>query len=178
MPWPAAFPCPSPYPGLNFDDPFGLCPDNVTRTQALACVIIEGALGILGSGAGFLVGGGGGALAAAPTGGLAAPVTVPAGAVAGMVGGGTIGKLAGERLTDVLFSKSARGGESSPQDKLLTDDEIRRLKRGGEDIHALKGGKNASSKDLYKDRRGDIFVKPKGGKGPGEPTGLNIKDFK
>lgn len=37
------------------------------------------------------------------------------------------------------------------QDKLLTPYEIARLKQNGIDIHDLKGGKNASKKDLYKD---------------------------
>jgi putative RNase toxin 33 of polymorphic toxin system len=32
--------------------------------------------------------------------------------------------------------------------------------------------------DLYKNRDGDILVKPKDGRGPGDPTGLNINDFK
>ncbi|EAZ88276.1 hypothetical protein CY0110_06664, partial [Crocosphaera chwakensis CCY0110] len=37
------------------------------------------------------------------------------------------------------------------QDKLLTPYEIAKLKQSGVDIHDLKGGKNASKKDLYKD---------------------------
>lgn len=41
----------------------------------------------------------------------------------------------------------------------------------------LKGKKNASESDLYKNKKGDIYVKPKSGKGPGDPTGLNINDF-
>ncbi|MFT7860896.1 MAG: RHS repeat-associated core domain-containing protein, partial [Sulfurimonas sp.] len=62
-------------------------------------------------------------------------------------------------------------------DKMLSPGEIDKLKRGGEDIHDLKGGKNASKRDLYKNKNGDILVKPKGGSGLGEPTGLNINDF-
>lgn len=65
----------------------------------------------------------------------------------------------------------------SNKDKMLSPGEIDRLKKGGEDIHDLKGGKNASKRDLYKNKNGDIFVKPKGGRGPGDPTGLNINDF-
>jgi hypothetical protein len=30
---------------------------------------------------------------------------------------------------------------------------------------------------LYKDKKGNIFVKLKNGKGQGEPTGYNINDF-
>ncbi|MCC7001784.1 MAG: hypothetical protein IT357_06490 [Gemmatimonadaceae bacterium] len=52
------------------------------------------------------------------------------------------------------------------------------MQRAGEDVHEIKGGKNASKFDLFKDSKGNIFVKPKGGQGPGEPTGLNINDYK
>lgn len=63
------------------------------------------------------------------------------------------------------------------QDKLLTKQEIEKLKIGGVDIHEIKNEENASKKDLYKDRDGNIYVKPKGGMSPGEPTNLNINDF-
>ncbi|MGK7880122.1 MAG: polymorphic toxin type 33 domain-containing protein, partial [Crocosphaera sp.] len=43
------------------------------------------------------------------------------------------------------------------QDKLLTPYEIAKLKQSGVDIHDLKGGKNASKKDLYKDEQGNIY---------------------
>jgi wobble nucleotide-excising tRNase len=61
---------------------------------------------------------------------------------------------------------------------MLSSGEIKRLEKGGVDVHDLKGGKNASSRDLYKDNKGSIYVKPKGGQqGPGDPTGLNINDY-
>jgi len=41
-------------------------------------------------------------------------------------------------------------------------------------IHDLKHG---SRTDLYKDREGNIYEKPKGGAGPGDPTGYNINDL-
>ncbi len=63
------------------------------------------------------------------------------------------------------------------QDKLLTPYEIAKLKQSGMDIHDLKGGKNASKKDLYKDEQGNIHIKLKGGIGLGEATGLNLNDF-
>ncbi|NIM13622.1 MAG: hypothetical protein GTO45_16010, partial [Candidatus Aminicenantes bacterium] len=67
--------------------------------------------------------------------------------------------------------------ENPAQMKRLTEGEIKRLKKAGIDIHDLKGRKNARKRDLFKNKKGDIFVKPKSGKGPGDPTGLNIKDF-
>ena len=104
---------------VNFSDPFGLCPAEVSVWQAVGCVLIETTMGLLGSTAGFAAGGGAGLLAAAPTGGLAAPVTVPAGAVAGAAAGAVAGKLAGEMITSVLFSKGEgefRGGRQSTRD--------------------------------------------------------------
>jgi hypothetical protein len=72
------------------------------------------------------------------------------------------------------------GADRDPaQDRQLGPGEIGALQEGGEDIHELKehcpGG--PSKCDLYKDREGNIYVKPKGGRGPGEPTGLNINDY-
>jgi len=63
------------------------------------------------------------------------------------------------------------------QDEKLTSDEIARLKKGGIDIHQLKGKYRASQKYLYKDREGNIYVKPKSGQAAGEYTGFNINDF-
>lgn len=74
-------------------------------------------------------------------------------------------------------SEDDETGRNPANDKQLTNDEIERLKEGGEDIHELKGGRHAAHRDLYKDAEGNIYVKPKGGRGPGEPTGLNINDF-
>lgn len=50
---------------------------------------------------------------------------------------------------------------------------LRKLQEGGEDIHDLKGGKSASKYDLYKDRKGNIYVKRKGGQDAGESTNIN-----
>jgi RHS repeat-associated protein len=62
------------------------------------------------------------------------------------------------------------------QDKLLTPGEIDKLKKNGWD-HSDKGKRGGRS-DLYKDKDGNIYQKPKGGNGPGEPTGINIKNLK
>jgi RHS repeat-associated protein len=75
-----------------------------------------------------------------------------------------------------LFERSEVIISGSNQDHKLTNGEIERLKKGGVDPHDLKQ-ENPSTKDLYKDQNGNIIVKPKGGNGPGEPTGLNINDY-
>ena len=68
------------------------------------------------------------------------------------------------------------GAERNPaQDKKLTDQEIEALKKGGSHPHELKPG--GSSEDLYRDREGNVYTKPNDGSGPGEETGLNMKDF-
>ncbi|MEG3439163.1 polymorphic toxin type 33 domain-containing protein [Pannus brasiliensis CCIBt3594] len=48
------------------------------------------------------------------------------------------------------------------QDRLLSDDEIERLKNAGFNIHKIKGRRNVSQQDLYKDGEGNIYVRPKG----------------
>ena len=104
---------------ITYSDPFGLCPEDVTFWQAVGCVVIETSTALLGSGAGFIAGGGAGLLTSAPTGGLAAPLTVPIGAMMGAAVGGVTGKLAGEAITNVLFSKGEgefRGGRQTSRD--------------------------------------------------------------
>ncbi len=81
-------------------------------------------------------------------------------------------------VSNIFQAKKNSGDERNPaSDKMLTPGEIKRLEDGGEDVHEIKGGKNASRRDLYKDADGNIYVKPKGGRGLGEETGLNINDF-
>jgi RHS repeat-associated protein len=57
------------------------------------------------------------------------------------------------------------------QDKKVTEQE---LKEAGLDAHELKRGQKGT--DIYKDREGNLYEKPKGGRGPGDPLGINIKD--
>lgn len=63
------------------------------------------------------------------------------------------------------------------QDKRLSKGEIKQLENAGHDVHEMKGGKNASKYDLFKDKDGNIYVKPKNGSGPGDPTGVNVNDL-
>jgi hypothetical protein len=45
------------------------------------------------------------------------------------------------------------------------------LKDAGFDPHELKSGRGS---DLYVDGAGNLYEKPIGGAGPGEPLGINI----
>jgi len=63
------------------------------------------------------------------------------------------------------------------QDKKLSKQEIEALQEAGFDVHGLKGEKSVSRQDLYKDRKGNIYVKPKDGHVPGEPLGININNY-
>jgi len=61
------------------------------------------------------------------------------------------------------------------QDKRLTRGEIRLLKEYRHDPEDLKG--NNPRLDLFKDREGNVYVKPKSGQGSGDATGLNLKSL-
>ena len=85
---------------------------------------------------------------------------------------------------DRMFSEANDGTNSGDeQDTYLGKDIERKLKKyladEGETIERLKtpGGRSAGGYDLYVKPNGDIVVKPKGGAGSGEPTGLNINDL-
>ena len=62
----------------------------------------------------------------------------------------------------------------SKADKRLSNGEISKLKKNGIDPHNLKPN---SDYDLYKDKKGNIFIKLKNSKAQGEWTGYNINDF-
>ena len=69
--------------------------------------------------------------------------------------------------------------DGSKADK-LTKQQAKMLKEAGYDPEQLKkevlGSKaKVTQFDLFMDENGDMFVKPKSGKGPGEPLGLNFK---
>jgi RHS repeat-associated protein len=65
----------------------------------------------------------------------------------------------------------------SNQLKRITKGEVKKLKKGNVNPEALKGKRGVGKLDIFKDNKGNLFIKPKSGKGPGEPTGLNINDF-
>jgi hypothetical protein len=80
-------------------------------------------------------------------------------------------------ITGLVFNEDGSDVEGSPGDKKLTPGEIDKLKGKGVDPHDLKPKKGGSRYDLFKDKNGNIIVKPKKGNGPGDPTGLNINNF-
>ncbi|HEV7919531.1 MAG TPA: polymorphic toxin type 33 domain-containing protein [Thermoanaerobaculia bacterium] len=73
------------------------------------------------------------------------------------------------------------GSKAGSQDKRPSGAEVDMLGERGVDVHELKqeitGDKKVSKYDLFKDKDGNIYVKPKNGPGQGEPTGLNLNDF-
>ncbi len=84
-----------------------------------------------------------------------------------------------------MFSSSAGGscpnGDDDPDDdrnpsddKRLTKGDIKKLKKSGYDPHDIKPDKQGSRFDLFKDRNGNVYVKPKSGIGHGDSTGINI----
>jgi hypothetical protein len=66
------------------------------------------------------------------------------------------------------------------QDRPLSKGDQRLLEEAGCSIHSIKRdflGGNFGHYDLYKDRAGNLYLKPKGGSGPGEPVGINLNDL-
>jgi hypothetical protein len=51
------------------------------------------------------------------------------------------------------------------------------LKKHRIDPERLKGNSRTGQIDPFKDEEGNIYIKPKNGTGPGEPTGYNINDL-
>jgi len=148
----------------------------LSGVQAFLCNWIEAAFTAAGADLGGKLGGEVGGALALPTGEVIAPATVIAGQVAGTALGGAAGHLAGQAVTNVLFSRANRDGtggdEHARQRKRLSNGEIKKMQDAGIDPHDLK--ENNSNLDLFKEPNGDIYIHPKDGSGPGDPTGLNI----
>jgi RHS repeat-associated protein len=81
---------------------------------------------------------------------------------------------------DAVFNSDDAGLEENvernpAQDKPLTKGDIEKLQENGW-THRDKGD-NGGKTDLYKDKQGNVYQKPKGGNGPGEPIGVNLNDL-
>lgn len=72
--------------------------------------------------------------------------------------------------------QASQENRNPKQDHKLTKGEIDKLEKAGYDVHGEKG-KGSSKYDLYKDDKGNIIQKPKGGQGDGEPLNINIRDL-
>jgi Bacterial toxin 33 len=90
-----------------------------------------------------------------------------------------------EKFVRGVFAKKAPTKDPDErdwkQDQELSKGEINALDKAKHNAEQMKadivGKKNGSKYDLYKDKQGNIYVKPKGGQAPGEPTGYNINDL-
>jgi len=95
------------------------------------------------------------------------------------------------RTVTLLFpvspGRDSGGGDERPggdernwrQDRRVSDSLARQLKRRGIDPEELKesyGGYPPSRFDLYQDTNRQLYVKPKGGRGPGVRTHVNLRD--
>lgn len=161
---------------VNFSDPFGLCPDHNWRCE-VAKAGWETLSGLGGSIAGFF-GGAGVGLACGPAAEVCSPVLALGGAVAGAITGVTQAGKAVDHYYESRAENSSAGSSDDgvrPERQKLSSGEIKKLKKAGLDPEELKEFDGKA--DLFKDKSGDIFVHPKDGSGPGEPTGYNINNL-
>ncbi len=106
----------------------------------------------------------------------ASTVTAIAGGVAAVAG---ISALLNSGIHLAESTNGSSGGEerNAAQDKKLSSQEIDKLKDAGIDVHKEKYGKNTGQIDLYKDSKGNVYIKAKGGTGPGEPLYINLNNL-
>jgi RHS repeat-associated protein len=61
-------------------------------------------------------------------------------------------------------------------DRRLTPREVKWVEQQlGQDVHDIKGRRGASKRDLWVKPNGEVVIKPKNGRGPGEPVGVNLR---
>jgi hypothetical protein len=70
--------------------------------------------------------------------------------------------------------KGSSDDRNPSQDKKLTPDDIKNLQKQGWG-HREKGNHGGQT-DLWKDKEGNVYQKPKNGTGPGEPIGYNLNN--
>ncbi len=76
-------------------------------------------------------------------------------------------------LLPIVPAAVGKIGKAAHQFKKLSPSEIKDLIKAGYHPHDLKPN---SKFDLFKDDKGEVFVMPKNGSGPGDPTGININN--
>lgn len=85
------------------------------------------------------------------------------------------GVIANQRAVSPNMMMASSDKRNPIQDKKLTPHDIKNLQRQGW-VHRDKGDHGGQT-DLWKDREGNVYQKPKNGAGPGEPIGYNLNDF-
>ena len=83
----------------------------------------------------------------------------------------------GTEIFETILGLAKEKVKDAAQHKILTKGDIKLLKKAGLDPEELKGGKRTGLIDLWKTKDGEILIKPKSGKGPGEPTGYNLNNL-
>ncbi len=110
----------------------------------------------------------------------AIPVVLVVGAV--VVGCLLLAEALSDGTEDLYDPANADHDRNPAADKKLSDGEIRKLKKRGFDIHDVKDIDADIMIDLYKDSKGNVYIKPggpkgRGGQGPGEPTYINLNNL-
>jgi len=81
--------------------------------------------------------------------------------------------VSSEVLRGPEIRQSDQGKRNWRDDKPLSPGEIKQLEKQGWN-HRQKG-RHGGQRDLYKDKEGNVYEKPKGGNGPGELIDYNLK---
>jgi RHS repeat-associated protein len=110
---------------------------------------------------------------------VSAPAVLVIEYIAGMIfagcgDSGTVGDCAKDSNTMSSEEQNSDSDRNPADDQKLTPGEIKKLGDAGHNPEEVKGGKATGKLDLFKDKKGNVYVKPKDGSGPGEPTGINI----
>jgi hypothetical protein len=81
-----------------------------------------------------------------------------------------------DKIIRLLKEKKKSKKPNPKQYKPLTKGDLKKIEDMGYDIHQLKNEYGVSSgHDLFKDNKGNVIIMPKGGSGPGEPTGIKLR---
>ncbi|MEM6456607.1 MAG: polymorphic toxin type 33 domain-containing protein, partial [Acidobacteriota bacterium] len=78
-------------------------------------------------------------------------------------------------IEDVASEDLVDHDRNPAQDRKLSPGQIKKLKKAGFDVELEKLQSRGSRLDLFSDRHGNLYIKPKSGEGPGEPLNVNIK---
>ncbi|MFF0541293.1 polymorphic toxin type 33 domain-containing protein [Nocardia thailandica] len=103
-----------------------------------------------------------------------AGLSAAVGAIAGMAVYVAADEAADSADEEPVWDSTEERTRNPAQDKILSKDDIKELKARGHDPHDIKP-EPPSRYDLYKDGKGNVYIKPKGGKGPGDPTGIRLR---